>query len=84
MEKSSNGFSKLANKEQVQTPKKEEGEKPEQEKSKTSEATVSCEHQNVRDRQEESRAEAEENGTTHVCFSLQMDHFSIETTTSST
>lgn len=65
MEKSSNGFSKLANKEQVQMPKKEEGKKQDQEKTKSSE-TVSCEHQNVRDRQEENHTEAEENGTTLV------------------
>lgn len=64
IEKSSNGFSKLANKEQVQTPKKEEGKKQDQEKTKTSEATVSCEHQNVREK--ESQAGAEENGTVHV------------------
>lgn len=65
MEKSSNGLSKLANKEQVQMPKKEEGKKQDQEKTKTSEAAASCEHQNVRDKQE-SHAEAKENGTTHV------------------
>lgn len=67
MEKSSNGFSKLANKEQVQTPKKEERKKEDQEKTKPSEATVSCEHQNVGDRQGKERskrsAEGQEDGT---------------------
>lgn len=64
MEKSSNGFSKLANKEQVQTPKKEERKKEDQEKTKPSEAAVSCEHQNVGDRQGKERsAEGQEHGT---------------------
>ncbi|XP_029698855.1 retinal-specific ATP-binding cassette transporter-like [Takifugu rubripes] len=56
LEKSSNGFSKLAKREQGQTPIKQD-----QEKTRTSEEMASCEHQNERDGQEkENQAEAEE------------------------
>lgn len=70
-EKSSNGFRKAANKEQVRPPTPEEGDKQDQEKAKASEVTVSCEHQNARDTQE-SHDGAEENGTTSWHHSLKL------------